>query len=277
MKVVLAGSPQIAVEAFEKVIQAFDVVAVVTQPDRPKGRGLQMIETDVSQLAKKHNLNLYKPEKISEIYEELKQLDFDILLTFAYGQFIPTKILELGKYKPMNIHGSLLPKYRGAAPIHYAILNGDSEIGISLIEMTKEMDAGDVYFKDQMPINEETTTGDAFKIISDIASKNIVDWLKKIEENDFTKTVQGSDFTLSPKIEKSYAELKNDLTIEEAKRKVKGLNPFPGAFMIVDGKRLKIFNVSKENKHSSIQVNFKDGRLYATDYQWEGKRRVVLN
>lgn len=277
MKIVLLGSPEISVKAFENVIDNFDVVAIVTQPDRPKGRGMQMQETPVAELAKKHNIKLFKPEKISQIKDELIALDFDLMLTFAFGQYIPTTILSLGRYKPLNIHGSLLPKYRGAAPIHYAILNGDDEIGITLMEMVKEMDAGDMFFKASRKIDNKTTTGEAFEIISDLAAENIVAWLKKIEANEVNPEPQSSDFTLSPKIDKSFGELTNALSKHEVDRRVYGLNPFPGAFIFVGGTRIKVFGTSEHKTDGSIEFEAKDGKMYFDDFQYEGKKRVKLN
>lgn len=174
MKIVLAGSPSISVKAFEEVIKNFEVIAIVTQPDRPQGRGMKMQKTAVAELGEKYKIKTFKPEKIGDIFEQLKQLDYDLLLSFAFGQFIPPKVLSLGKYKPLNIHGSILPKYRGAAPIQHAILNGDSEIGITLMEMIKEMDAGNMYAVAEVAIDKSTNTSQAFEIISNLAAKNIV-------------------------------------------------------------------------------------------------------
>lgn len=277
MKIVLAGSPEISIKAFEQVINNFEVLAIVTQPDRPKGRGMKMVETPVSALGKKHGIKVFKPEKIKDITKELLDLNFDMFLTFAYGQWVPDEILNFGKYKATNIHGSLLPKYRGAAPIHYAILNGDKEIGITFMQMITQMDAGNMYFKASVPINENTTTGEGFEIISKLAADNIVNWLKLMEQGKYESIPQGENFSLSPKIEKSFAELKSDLTIHEATRKVRGLNPFPGAFIIINNKRLKVFNVSKTQVDNSIELKFKDGKIFTVDYQWEGKPRNVLN
>ena len=276
MKIVLAGSPSISVPAFEQVMNNFDVVAVVTQPDKPKGRGLKLESTDVAKLAEKHNIKTFKPNKIIEIYDELKDLDFDLMLSFAYGQIIPEKILGLGKFKPLNIHGSILPKYRGAAPIHYAILNGDSEIGITLMEMIKQMDAGDMYFIAKKEINENTTTGDGFKIISELAEKNIVSWLNRINNGDYTTTKQPDNFTVAPKISKEFCELNLGMDVNEAIRKIKGLNPFPGAYIILNNKRVKIFDACGKNKPNSIPLKFNDGVLFACDYQYESKKRVRL-
>lgn len=274
MKIVLAGSPEISIKAFEEVIKNFEVVAVITQPDKPKGRGMILQETPVSALAAKYGIKTYKPEKISSIKEELEKLNYDLFLTFAFGQYIPNSILEQGKFKPLNIHGSLLPKYRGAAPIHYAILNGDNEIGISLMEMVKQMDAGDVFFKASKSIDKNTTTGDAFNIISDLAFENIVEWLRKVEAGDVSPTKQGDNFTLSPKIEKNFGELNNSLSIHELDRKLKGLNPFPGTFIIKDGIRIKIYDYSLKESANSISFECKDGLVYFTEYQYEGKKRI---
>lgn len=275
MKIVLAGSPQIAISCFEEVIKNFDVVAVVTQPDKPQGRGMKLKETPVAKLAKKYNIKIFKPNKIIEIKDELAKLNFDIFLTFAFGQWIPETILKMGKYKPVNIHGSLLPKYRGAAPIHYAILNGDNELGITLIEMIKEMDAGDMFFKASKRITEETTTGEGFEIISELAKNNIVKWLEDIKDKKVIPIKQSKEFTLSPKIEKSFGNIEK-LNTSEAFRRIKGLSPFPGAFLKIDGKRLKIFNASKIEVPKAIEINLKDGKIFATDYQWESKNRVKL-
>ena len=273
MKIILLGSPTIALPAFQKVINNFDVIAIVTQPDSKQGRGMIIQQTAVADLGDKNNIKVFKPHKIIEIKEELKALDFDVMLTFAFGQFIPTSILSLGTLPPINIHGSLLPKYRGAGPIHHAILNGDKKIGITLMEMIKEMDAGQMFFKSSINIDDKTTTGDAFKIIEKLAQDNIVEWLHEYSKKQVGEK-QGPNFTLAPKIEKSFAELKPKLTIEQATRKIRGLNPFPCAFMIIDNKRLKVFDVTLNETKNLIQLKFSDGVLWANDYQWENKKRI---
>ena len=276
MKIVLAGSPQISIPTFKKVINNFDVVAIVTQPDRKQGRGMALTETPVSLLGKKHNIKVFKPNKIIEIYEELEKLDYDIFLSFAYGQIIPQKVLDLGKFRPVNIHGSLLPKYRGASPIQYAILNGDKEIGITLIEMIDKMDAGDMYFKASEKITDQTTSGDGFEIISRLAENNIVEWLKNIESDKVDKKSQGDEFTLAHKISKSDAEIAKNDSLVIAKRKIKAYNPFPGAFIIMDNKRIKLFNFTNEDITGSIKIKLSDGELIVNEFQYEGKKRTAL-
>ncbi|MCK5945789.1 MAG: methionyl-tRNA formyltransferase [Mycoplasmataceae bacterium] len=275
MKIVLLGSPDISVDAFKEVIANFDVVAIVTQPDRKQGRGMVLKETAVAKLGNDNNIKVFKPNKISEIKDELEALNMDVMLTFAFGQYLPKSILDLPKLPPINIHGSLLPKYRGAAPIHHAILNGDKEIGITLMRMVKEMDAGTMYFKAQQNINENTTTGEGFEIISSLAKENIVEWLKSFEKKQ-EGTEQGKDFSLSPKIEKSFALIENKDEVESTLRKIKGLNPFPGAYAILEGKRIKIFNASLEEVKNSIKLSLSNGTLFINEYQWENKKKVKL-
>ena len=276
MKIILAGSPEISVKAFEKIINNFNVIAIITQPDRPKGRGMKIIETPVSKLAFKYNIKIFKPNKIIEIQNELKKLNYDLFISFAFGQWIPTQILSLGKFRPLNIHGSLLPKYRGAAPIHYAILNNDKEIGITLIEMIKEMDAGDMYFKASKIIDNKTNTKDAFKIISKLAEDNIVNWINLIKEGKYIKEKQLNNFSLAPKITKKMGELTNDLTKEEALRKILALNPFPGAYKFINNKRIKIFNAIKQKNDNMIKLEFINGCLYADEYQYESKKKIKI-
>lgn len=276
MKILLAGSPTIAVPTFETIINNFEVVGIVTQPDRAQGRGLNLQATPVAKLGQKYHIPVFKPLKIGEIKTELTKLNFDLMLTFAYGQYIPSFILSLGKYLPLNIHGSLLPKYRGAAPIQRAILNGDKVIGISLIVMTKKMDAGDILFQATQKIAPTTTSGQAFNIISNLADKNIVSWLKKVADQKITYQKQPANFTLAAKITKDEGLITNELTYDQALRKVYGLNPFPGAFIYVNQKRLKLFNLTKKIVQNAPVINLQDGPCYANDYQWEGKKRVTL-
>jgi len=274
MKILLAGSPSIAVPAFKKIIKNFEVVGIITQPDRPKGRGKIVQQTPVALLGQRYDIKVFKPNKMSEIEQELKKLKFDLLLTFAFGQWIPTSILSLGTRVPLNIHGSLLPEYRGAAPIQRAILDGKDKIGITLMTMVEEMDAGQMWVKAWKEITPETSSDEAFKIISELAEDNIVKWLNNLDS--FSPEEQGSNFTLAPKIVKSEGELLETLDKEKAYRIVYAYNSNPGAFRIIDGKRLKIYSVSKFPKKNAIILKFNNGTLFAVDFQWEGKKRVQV-
>ncbi|CAM9123733.1 methionyl-tRNA formyltransferase [Mycoplasma marinum] len=273
MKIILAGTPQFAVRAFEEVINHFEVVGVITQPDRPKGRGQKVVETPVKELAKRYGIKIFQPEKISEIYDELKEIDFDIFLTCAYGQIIPEKILELPIKAALNIHGSLLPKYRGAAPIHYSILNGDDKTGITLMHMVKKMDAGDMIFKAETPIEESYTTGLMFEILSMVAADNIQDWLKKIEMDTFENIPQDEkNVTFSPKISKDECQIIDKHTVYTAQRMIKAFNPFPGAYIIKGGKKFKILNYSTNSE--GIEYKLKDGSIFISELQAPGKKAM---
>lgn len=277
MKIVLAGSPELVLSTFKKVIKHFDVVAIVTNCDKPKGRGLKVQPTAVALLGQEFNIKVFKTNHVKELFSQLQALEYDLLLTFAFGQYIPEAILKLGQYRPLNIHGSILPRYRGAAPVQYAILNNDREIGISLIEMTKEMDAGDIYFVAKAPIDDATSSEQGFKIISDLASDNIVAWLKAIENKTVTPYSQGKNFSLSPKISKEMVELTSDLTTHLAMRKIKAFNPWPGAFIVINGQRLKVFDASFEPIKKGLELKFKDGYLWAMEYQYENKKRQRIS
>ncbi|MGL6125250.1 MAG: methionyl-tRNA formyltransferase, partial [Metamycoplasmataceae bacterium] len=166
IKILLAGTPNFSVPIFEEIIKNFEVVAIITQPDKQSGRGLKMISPPIKALAEKYKIKLFQEEKISNILEELKLLNFDIFLTSAFGQWIPESILSLAKKGSVNIHCSLLPKYRGAAPIQHAILNGDKETGISLIYMIKKMDAGDIIFEKVINIEDDDSSDQLFNKLS---------------------------------------------------------------------------------------------------------------
>ncbi|MGZ9797132.1 methionyl-tRNA formyltransferase [Mycoplasma sp. 4013] len=277
MKIILAGTPEFAVKPFEQVINNFDVVAIVSQPDRPASRGYKVNPTPVKLLAKKYNIPLYQPQKISQIYEQLASYQVDIFLTCAFGQYIPTKILDLPKIASINIHGSLLPKYRGAAPIQYSLLNNDSETGISLIYMTKEFDAGDILFTSKIAILPRDTSQTMFEKLSNLASQNIVKWLKDIELNKINPIKQDvSKVVLSPKLSKDDALLTSYMSKQQAFNIIRCFSSNPGAYIIYQNKRLKVYYAYFEPIKNAIKLDFSDGSLYASDYQFESKRRVIL-
>ncbi|UWD34275.1 methionyl-tRNA formyltransferase [Mesomycoplasma molare] len=276
MKIVLAGTPEFSVPIFEEIINNLNVVAIISQPDKPANRGYKVIPTPVKELAQKYNIKLFQPNKISEIKEELEKLEYDILVTAAFGQWIPDSVLKIAKIASVNIHGSILPKYRGAAPIQHSLLNGDKETGITLIYMVKEMDAGDMLAKAYLKIEEEDTSKELFEKLSNLAKENIVDWLKKLYNNQLSITQQQhSEATLAPKIEKSFSQVFLTDDYLEVYKKIKALNENPGAFILTkENKRLKLFRASLNFVKSSIKLNFKNGDLYIYEYQYEGKKKI---
>ncbi|QNM93843.1 methionyl-tRNA formyltransferase [Mycoplasma sp. Pen4] len=277
MKIVLAGTPEFAVPAFREVIENFEVVAIISQPDRPANRGYKVIPTPVSLLAKEYNIPLFQPNKISEVYDELAKLDFGIFLTCAFGQFIPNKILALPKKAAINIHGSLLPKYRGAAPIQYSLLNGDKQTGLSLIYMIDKMDAGNILKTAAIDIEETDTSDTLFAKLSALAASKITSWLHDVETNNIDNIIQDEEqVVLSPKLLKENAFLDPNSTREEAFNKIRAFSSNPGAYTFVNDKRLKVYYATKNVVKNGIKLSFSDGDLYAIDYQFETKKRVKL-
>ncbi|BAP00856.1 methionyl-tRNA formyltransferase [Mycoplasmopsis californica HAZ160_1] len=277
IKILLAGTPEFAVDIFEQIIINYNVVAIVSQPDRPSVRGRISLQTPTKLLAQKYNIPCFQPEKIGEIYNELKQLEYDYLITAAFGQFIPTKILSIAKKYNLNIHGSLLPKFRGAAPIQYAVWEGESQTGISLMEMVKEMDAGDVFVQSVVKIDENDTSADVFKKCSNVASENIVEWIRDIDQNKLQKKPQDiSKVSFSPKLNKSDGEIKTSMSVQKALQTIKAFYPNPCAFAHIDSKRVKINFATSNPVKNAPTVQLSDGTIYLVDYHFEGKKRVKL-
>lgn len=277
IKVVLAGTPEFSVPIFEEVIKNFEVVAIISQPDKPANRGYKLIPTPTKILAEKYNIKCYQPNKISEIYDELVQLDFDFLLTAAFGQYIPEKILNLPKKGALNIHGSLLPKYRGAAPIQHSLLNGDKKTGINLIYMVKEMDAGNILKSSEIEIAEDDTSDSLFNKLSILSAQNITKWLKEIYENNFNEIVQdASQVILAPKLTKEEAQIDLSENSDQVINKIKAYSSNPGAYTFINNKRVKLFNATTKEVKNAIQLSCRDKKIYIYDYQYESKKRVNL-
>ncbi|WP_036431824.1 methionyl-tRNA formyltransferase [Mycoplasmopsis cricetuli] len=278
LKIILAGTPEFAVPAFEAIIKNFDVQAIISQPDKQANRGYKLIETPVKKLAQKHNILLFQPEKISQIYDQLTMIDFDILLTCAFGQYIPSNILKLPKKAALNIHGSLLPKYRGAAPIQHSLWNGDDKTGLNLIYMTSKMDAGNIIKEIQLQINEIDTSKSIFDKLSLLAGQVIVQWLNDFNSGNFNEIIQDENLvTLAPKLLKEDAFLESTLTVEQAFNKIRAFSTNPGAYLYVNNKRVKIFYAFKNPIKNALKLSFSNGNLYASDYQFESKKRITLS
>ncbi|WP_029905931.1 methionyl-tRNA formyltransferase [Mycoplasmopsis opalescens] len=277
IKILLAGTPEFSVPIFEEIINNFNVVGIVSQPDKPTARGRIITHTPTKKLGEKFGIKVFQPNKIGEITEELRKLDYDYLVTCAFGQFIPTKVLALAKKYNLNIHGSLLPKYRGASPIQSAVLNGDNKTGITLMEMVKEMDAGDIFFQKSCTIDELDTASSIFNKLQKISIDHITEWIKLIDKGEFNKIAQNSsEVTFCTKLEREDAEIKEDLTIDQAQRIIKGYDANGCAYAYIMGKRVKIYKAQNNYIVNAPTIKLSDGVLYLTDYQFESKRRVIL-
>ena len=252
MKIVFMGTPDFARDSLKAVVEAgHEVALVVTNPDKPKGRGMKLIPSDVKKYAIEQNLEVVQPVKVRnnpEFVEQLKDINPDVICVVAYGKIIPKEILDIPRLGCINVHGSLLPKYRGAAPIQWAVLNGDKKTGITTMFMDVGMDTGDMINKEVVQIGDDETTGELWNRLSIIGAKLLVKTLKDLENGTYKREKQGDDFTVAPMIKKEMAKIDwENQTSSEIKNLVRGLNPFMGAFSFLNDKKIKIWKVEKLN------------------------------
>lgn len=249
MNIVFMGTPDFAKESLEALYNTkYNILAVVTNPDKPKGRGMKMVPSEVKQFADEKNIKVYQPLKVknnAQFIDSIKALKPDVICVVAYGKILPKEILDIPKYGCINVHGSLLPKYRGAAPIQWAILNGDKTTGITTMFMDIGMDAGDMILKQEVEIGEDETTGELWERLKVIGGKLLVETLKQIENGTVKREKQGDDFTLAPMLSKEIAKIQwASQTALEIKNLVRGLNPIMGAYTYLNGKKIKFWKVN---------------------------------
>ncbi len=243
LNIIFMGTPDFAKESLEAIYNAgHNIIAVITNPDRPKGRGMKMISSPVKEFAVEKNIPVLQPEKIREIKDTLVQLNPDLFCVVAYGKILPKDILDIPKKGSINVHGSLLPKYRGAAPIQWSVLNGDKKTGITTMYMDEGMDTGDMILQEEVEIGENETTGELWERLSKIGANLLVETLKKIENGTAPRKKQPSDFTMAPMLNKEMARIDwENKTAKEIKNLVRGLNPIMGAYTTYKGKKIKIW------------------------------------
>ncbi|MGQ5709402.1 methionyl-tRNA formyltransferase [Lactobacillus sp. PSON] len=256
--IIFMGTPNFAVPVLEGLVKnGYDVKAVVTQPDKKVGRKQKITKTPAKVAAEKLNIPVYQPVKLSGSPEmdELIDMKADFIVTAAYGQFLPTKFLNSVKIAAVNVHGSLLPKYRGGAPIQYSLINGDKQTGVTIMEMVKKMDAGDMYAQKAIDIEEEDTAGTIFEKLSYLGRDLLLETLPKIEDGSVEKTPQNEDeVVFSPNIKKSQEQITTQMTAREANNLLRGLNPDPGAYMMVDNKRLKVWKAEVASDNTDLEA-----------------------
>ena len=278
MKIIFMGTPDFAKESLEAVYNAgHEILTVVTNPDKKQGRGMKLKSSPVKEFALEKDLNIMQPEKVrknEEFINAIKKINPDVICVVAYGKILPKEILEIPRYGCVNVHGSLLPKYRGAAPIQWAVLNGDKETGITTMYMDEGMDTGDMILKEKVEIGEDETTGELWDRLSKVGGNLLVRTLNEIEKGNAPRIKQGDEFSLAPMIDKKMAKIdwKNE-TAKEIKNLVRGLNPIMGAYTFLEGKKIKFWKVdvinideidAKEEKLNNGTVlvsNPKDGLL----------------
>ena len=249
MKIVFMGTPDFARDSLSAIYDAgHEIPAVVTVPDKPKGRGMKLIPCEVKEYAVEKNIKVYQPEKLrenKEIVDILKDINPDVICVVAYGKIIPKEILEIPKYGCVNVHPSLLPQYRGSAPIQWAILNGDKETGVTTMYLDEGMDSGDIILQTKTPIDKDETSGELWDRLSKIGAELLVETLEKIENKTAPRIKQPKEFTLAPMLEKSQAKIDwESKTAEEIKNLVRGLNPIMGAYAVLNQKKIKFWKLS---------------------------------
>ena len=289
--IIFMGTPDFSATVLEGLLadKAYNILAVVTQPDRAVGRKKEIKMTPVKEVALAHNLPVYQPEKLSgsEEMAELMTLGADGIVTAAFGQFLPTKLLDSVDFA-VNVHASLLPKYRGGAPIHYAIINGDKEAGVTIMEMVKEMDAGDMIAKDATSITDEDNVGTMFDKLAILGRDLLLRTLPDYIAGNITPEPQdSSQATFSPNITPEEERIDWHRPARDVFNHIRGLNPWPVAHTLLDGKRFKIYEASIaqaqgkpgeiiEKGKKSLVVATSDGAIALKTVQPAGKPRMSI-
>ncbi|MFS0787081.1 methionyl-tRNA formyltransferase [Shouchella sp. 1P09AA] len=254
MNVVFMGTPEFSVPVLKKLMEHHSVIAVVTQPDRPVGRKRVLTPSPVKVEAQKHDIKVIQPEKIRQNYEEIVSLNPDIIVTAAYGQIVPRALLDAPKYGCINVHASLLPKYRGGAPIHQAIIDGEKETGISIMYMEEKLDAGDVLAQQATPIEADDDVGTMHHKLSIIGADLLMTTIKEIRSGQAKAVPQENDqVTFAPNIRREQEELSWEKPAQQLANQVRGMRPWPGAFTWFEGKRLKVWAATATTETTSAK------------------------
>ncbi|MCC4373311.1 methionyl-tRNA formyltransferase [Limosilactobacillus reuteri] len=256
--VVFMGTPEFAVPILQSLIDnpEYDVQAVLTQPDHHIGRKRTLHQSPVKELAEQYNIEVLQPAKLSKSpeMEKIISLQPDLMITAAYGQFLPTKLLAAAKIAAINVHGSLLPKYRGGAPIQYSIINGDKETGVSIMYMVKKMDAGDIISQRSIPIEDTDDSGTMFKKLSLLGRDLLLETLPKLISGDVNPVAQDLDkVVFSPNITSEQEQIDFRLPAHLIDAKVRGLRPAPLGNMVIDGLRTKIYDVTPLEEKTDLE------------------------
>ena len=256
--IIFMGTPDFSVPVLKGLVEkGYEVKAVVTQPDKKVGRKQKITKTPAKIAAEELDIPVYQPVKLSGSSEldELIAMNADFIVTAAYGQFLPTKFLNSAKIAAVNVHGSLLPKYRGGAPIQYSLINGDKETGITIMEMVKKMDAGDIYAQKAIEIEPDDTAGSLFEKLSYLGRDLLLETLPKISDGSVQKVTQNEEeVVFSPNITKNQERITSKMTAQEANNLLRGLNPDPGAYMMVNGKRFKVWKAEVADESTDLEA-----------------------
>ena len=293
MKIVFMGTPDIAVPCLQKIIdEKYEILGVVTQPDKPKGRGKKLGMSPVKELAIENNIPVYQPVKArdKEFIDKIKSLNPDVIVVVAFGQILPKEILEIPKLGCINVHVSLLPKYRGAAPINWVIINGEEKTGVTTMYMDEGLDTGDMILKTEVNLDENITAGELHDKMMNIGAETLKETLRLIEEGNAPREVQNhEEFSYAPIMNKSLGNIDFSKSAREIHNLVRGVNPWPSAYTtyndvimkvwktkVLDEKSTKdvgtIIDVSKDG----IKVSTIDNVLLIEEIQMPNKKRMLV-
>ena len=296
MKIVYMGTPDFAVPPLAALVEnGYEVTAVVTQPDKPKGRGKTLLPTPVKEEALKHDIPVYQPLKVRdpEFVETLQKLEPDMIVVAAFGQIIPKTILDMPKYGCLNIHASLLPKYRGAAPIQQAVIDGEKESGVTIMQMDVGLDTGDMISQAVVPLAEDETGGSLFDKLAEEGAALLIKTIPSIVDGTavYTKQPEESPTPYAAMISKKMGLMDFSKNATELERLVRGLNPWPSAYTFLNGKTLKVWKCAVESAEcgkaepgtiigvdkAGIHVACGSDALILKEVQLEGKKRMEVD
>jgi len=292
-RIIFMGTPEFAVASLDAIIQAgYPVVAVITAPDKPAGRGMQLNLSAVKKYALDKGLKILQPEKLKnpQFLEELQILQADLQIVVAF-RMLPEQVWNMPPMGTVNLHGSLLPQYRGAAPINWAVINGEKETGVTTFKLQHDIDTGNILLQDRFPIGEKETAGEVHDRMKEIGARLVVKTIEGLVAGTLTEQPQPMNLTLkhAPKIFTDTCRIDWTQNIENIYDLIRGLSPFPAAFTQLDGKLLKIYHSEKElktpthepggydtDKKTYLRFAAADGYIHVTDIQLEGKKRMPV-
>lgn len=289
IRLLFMGTPEISAKVLRTVInEGYNVIGIIAQPDRPVGRKGILEKVPTKMVAEEYNIPVFQPVKISKEYDFVRELKPDLILTIAYGQIVPQGLLDIPRLGCLNLHGSLLPKYRGAAPIQYALINNESVSGMTLMEMIDKMDAGKMYAKQEVIIDENDNSTSLFEKMGDAACQLVIDALPKYINGELPGEEQDENLvSFCPTIKPEQEKINLELGVKEINGWIRGLSDTPGAYFYLDNLKLKIYKakvindlvqgqigeIVKADKNGLI-LQCKDGQLSILELQKEGKKRM---
>ncbi len=298
MKILFMGTPDFSRESLDKLYNSgYEICGVVTTPDRPAGRGMKLVASPVKEYALEKGLRIFQPEKISkndEFKDAIRELEPDLVVVVSYGIILPKSFLKIPKLGCINVHPSMLPKYRGSAPIQWAILNGDSSTGVTIMYLDEGMDSGDIIKQKEVEIDPDETTGELWNRLSSIGADLLLECVNNIDKGIIERRPQPEDYTLAPMLEKTMSKIDWNKSSIEIKNLIRGLNPIMGTYSLLNDKKIKIWRAQVlplekeyiEKKTGTVLVadakiglyiKASDGIISVLEIQGENAKKMSIN